>query len=62
MVCKGCESMAVTYGRKVINVFFLSFVNSLSFHYKRHNQNKADSTLNKNRDLLNSFVQSWIHE
>jgi len=25
--------------------------NLLSFHQKRHNQNKADNTMNKNRDL-----------
>jgi len=28
---------------------FLSFVNSSSFHYKCHNQNKADSTVKKRR-------------
>jgi len=26
-------------------------MNLLSFHYKRHDPNKADSELNKNRDL-----------
>jgi len=30
----------------------LSFVNSLSLHYKCHNQNKAD----KNQDLINLLV------
>jgi len=33
----------------MLNALFLSFVNLLSFHYKRHNQNKKDSTVNKNR-------------
>jgi len=32
---------------EVLNALFSSFVNLLSFHYKRHNQNKADSTVNK---------------
>jgi len=37
---------------KALNALFLSFVNSLLFHYKRHNQNKADSTVDKNRDFF----------
>jgi len=46
----------------VLNALFLSFVNLLSYHYQRHNQNKADSTVNINRDLLILLVQSWIYE
>jgi len=50
--------MAVTYCSKVINALFLSLANSLSFPYKRNNQNKVDSTMHKNRDLLNLLVQT----
>jgi len=39
-----------------------SFVSLLSFHYKRHNQNKADCTVNINRDLLNLLIQTLIYE
>jgi len=42
----------------VKNALLLSFANSLYFHYKRHNQNKAASTVNKNQDFLNLLVQS----
>jgi len=28
---------------------FISFVNLLSFHYKRHNQNKTDETQSRNK-------------
>jgi len=31
----------------------------LSFHYKRYNQNKADTTVNKTETCLNLLVQSW---
>jgi len=41
---------------------FLSLANLLSFYYKRHNPNEADSTVNKNQDLLNLLVRSWIYE
>jgi len=47
---------------KILNAVFLSFVNLLSFHYKRHNQNRADSTVNNSGDLLNLLVHSWIYE
>jgi len=39
-----------------------SIVNSLTFHCKRHNQNKAGSTVNKTQYLLNVFVQCRICE
>jgi len=47
---------------KVLNALFLSFVNPLLFRYKHNNQNKADSAVNKNRDLLNLLVQSRIYQ
>ena len=31
------------------SIIFLSFVNLSSFHYKRHNQNKADKTKSRNK-------------
>jgi len=46
----------------MLNPLFVSFVNVLSFHYKRHVQNKADSTVDKTRHPLNLFVQSWVYE
>ena len=62
-VCKGCASMAATYCWKVLNVLFLSFVDLLSSHCKSHNQNKADSTMNKNQDLFKltgSKLDLWV--
>ena len=59
-VRKWNASMAATYCWKVLNGFRnfnLTFVNSISFHCQRHNQNKADSTVNKNDDLFNLFVK-----
>jgi len=38
---------------KCVKGIALSFANSLLFHYKRHTLNTADSTMNKNRGLLN---------
>jgi len=35
--------------------------NLLSFHYKRHNQNKTDSAVNKHSALSILLVQSWIY-
>jgi len=47
----GCE-----YGSdmllKVLHALISSFVILLSFHYKRHNQNKVISTVNRNGDFL----------
>ena len=50
------------YCWKVLNALLSSFVNLLSFHYKRHNQNKADGTVNKHWDFLTLLVQGWIYE
>ena len=44
---QGESSMAETYNWKVLNTLFLSFVSLLLFHYKRHEQNKADIAVNK---------------
>jgi len=41
---------------------FSTLVNLIAYRYKGHSQNKVDSTVNKNRDLLNLLVQSWICE
>ena len=54
--------MAATYCWKILNSLFLPLFNLLSFPYKRYNQNKADSTVNKNRELLSLFVENRIRE
>ena len=42
--------MTATYCRKLLNALFSSF------HYKRHNQNKPGSAVNKNQDVMLLYV------
>jgi len=40
--------------------FYATARKFIIIHYKRRNQNKSDSTVNKNRDLLDLLVESWL--
>jgi len=60
------SGVRVAYDRnvslKTINCVVFIIRKFIIISHKRHNQNKADSTVNKNRDLLNLLVQSGIYE
>ena len=54
---KGGASMSATY---CLNALLSSFVNLLSFHYKRHNQNKSDKNKSRNELECEAFLRCAI--
>jgi len=47
--------------KNVLKCIVCIIANLLSFHLIRHNQNKTDIKVNKNRERFNLLVQIWIY-